>query len=1055
MAEGAAWRPGHVVNLSEVLVEVLDNIVDQHFPVATWTREELTRNFIPVKKFIDAVRVFCSIDSVDVRVDIAAEAIRLRKFRANNLCTCKEFYQFCLWLKKPEGMLIVNAAQRRMRLAKKVQEGLTVDDVAIISIAHEQRSEFHQSQKIKRATYTDYISELRRMISVAEEEMAADLAAGKDEYLPTSEWEEPDDMTIAELCWERYGNICAAEDRIQLELNEENLAEITVNYSEEIRNRKWKEFLAQGTRRDDLKVWAERRILELERAGEKKRSGTFVTTWRTQVVKWLRRFEPRRRSALLQGCVVGRVTVDPALRSTRPISSLIDYESVSAAPLITKTKPPINRRSEAAPLMMECLLSNNRLEVVRAPLCLSGGAIPHSRSKFEVLVRKVIGGGEMLKWAVESNKYRGGGNFSDALKLLCDAAEEDPGMLLHQCFTVEGARATLNLPCGLSVPSTRQDFVMKNFNNDATAGPALRAFGVYRKEGLQKELEDFAFDCMSLFAGGVCAEESLPFVTARVGYRTKLLDNAEALRKIRDGKAIGRCVMMLDAHEQAFSTPLYNVLSRLTHLQRFNRDSGFRNSIVRASSDWSRLWGEVREAACIVELDWSKFDRERPAEDIEFMIDVICSCFTPKNPFEERLMEGYHIMLRRSLLERVFLTDDGGIFSINGMVPSGSLWTGWLDTALNILYIRAVLVHINVLKEEAMPKCAGDDNLTLFYKDQSDERLRHMCSLLNRWFRAGIKDEDFKIHRPPFHVRRFQAVFPPDVDLSLGTSKIIDKARWVEIEGEMRICEAEGFSHRWKYSFAGCPSFLSCYWLEGGNSIRPAHVNLEKLLFPEGIHADIEDYEAAVISMAVDNPMNHHNVNHQMHRYVIIQQVKRLSCVGMRPEDILWLARIRPQEDEEVPFPYVAEWRRVNGYVDMEHVPRVKQYMKKFSDFVSGITSLYARAPSGGLDAWRFMDMIRNVNPVAQRQYGNTLEGWTSFLREHPVTRYLRPLGGRKRKVRSAEETSQSIINFRRFIQCHIAARGTAKMHSVEEYAKWLSDEIRLRQAERRNAQHS
>ncbi|DAZ91022.1 TPA_asm: hypothetical protein [Myosoton aquaticum amalgavirus 1] len=345
MAEGAAWRPGHVVNLSEVLVEVLDNIVDQHFPVATWTREELTRNFIPVKKFIDAVRVFCSIDSVDVRVDIAAEAIRLRKFRANNLCTCKEFYQFCLWLKKPEGMLIVNAAQRRMRLAKKVQEGLTVDDVAIISIAHEQRSEFHQSQKIKRATYTDYISELRRMISVAEEEMAADLAAGKDEYLPTSEWEEPDDMTIAELCWERYGNICAAEDRIQLELNEENLAEITVNYSEEIRNRKWKEFLAQGTRRDDLKVWAERRILELERAGEKKRSGTFrhyMENSGGEVAQEVRAAAEERSVARVRGRESHRrprLEVDPTNiltdRLRKRLRSALNYEDEAA------NQPPI------------------------------------------------------------------------------------------------------------------------------------------------------------------------------------------------------------------------------------------------------------------------------------------------------------------------------------------------------------------------------------------------------------------------------------------------------------------------------------------------------------------------------------------------------------------------------------------------------------------------------------------------------------------------------------------------------------------------------------------
>lgn len=659
-------------------------------------------------------------------------------------------------------------------------------------------------------------------------------------------------------------------------------------------------------------------------------------------------------------------------------------------------------------------------------------------------VRKVIGGGEMRNWEEANGKYRGGGNYSDAMKLLLSASEVQPGMTLRRCYTINTARQSLGLPCGLGVPVERESFEMKNFNDDATAGPALRAFGIFRKAGLKAELEDFAFNCLNKFALGAGEQEALPFVTARVGYRTKLLEKADAMKKISEGKPLGRCVMMLDAHEQAFATPLYNVLSGITDMQRHNVTSGFRNTIVRASSDWSKMWSEVRTAACIVELDWKKFDRERPYEDIEFLIDVIISCFAPRDDYERRFLEGYCVMLRRSLLDRPFITDDGGAFTIHGMVPSGSLWTGWLDTALNILYIRASLRHVGIMDHMAVPKCAGDDNLTLFYDDVGNDVLMRLRSTLNEWFRAGIEDEDYKIHRPPYHIPRFQAIFPPGFDLSKGTSDKLDMAEWREIEGEMIIDEEQGLSHRWKYVFEGRPCFLSCYWLEDGSPIRPSHINLEKLLFPEGVHKDIHEYEAAVISMAVDNPFNHHNVNHLMHRFVIVQQVKRISSCGLKPEDLLTLAKFRPEADDVVPFPMIAQWRRAKGYVDMESLFRVKKWMNDFRDFVSGVTTLYARAPGGGLDAWRFMDILRGEHMLAERQYGNDMEDWIKYLKFNPVSSYLKPIRKFRAKRDSQQSTAEVKEKFEAFLAAHTSMRCLSDFESVDTYTCWLADKIRF-----------
>lgn len=649
----------------------------------------------------------------------------------------------------------------------------------------------------------------------------------------------------------------------------------------------------------------------------------------------------------------------------------------------------------------------------------------------------------MRTWLQDTNKYRGGGNFSDALKLLIDADQSIPGDYLRNHFTLRTARECLLLPAGLPVPDGPHATKMKNFNDEATAGPTFRAFGLRRKAGLKGAVERFAWECYSNFARGLPAEESLPHICARVGYRTKLLDSAEALKKVRDGKPLGRCVMMLDAYEQSFSSPLYNVLSGITNDLKYRRESGFRNTTVRASSDWGKMFEEVKDAAVVVELDWKKFDRERPSEDIAFVIDVILSCFSPANSRQARLLEGYGIMLRRALLERYFVTDDGGSFHIEGMVPSGSLWTGWLDTALNILYLRSVLRYLAILDSESSPKCAGDDNLTLFWVDFPDEKLLRIKTYLNEWYRAGIADEDFFIHRPPYAVSKVQAVFAPGTDLSLGTSGILDQATWVPFEDDIVVDQAAGLSHRWKYVFEGKPKFLSCYWLGNGCPIRPTHINAEKLLWPEGIHDSIEDYEAAVIGMAVDNPFNHHNVNHLMHRYVIIQQVKRLSCSGVSCDHILALSKYRGKPFEEVPYPMVAFWRRQNGYVDMQAVPFVRRCMEDFEKFVSGVTSLYVRQPSGGMDAWRFMEMIRMERQPGSEQYGNDLETWLGFLRTSPCTRYLKPLKQHRIPKRDMVPEADALSSFQRLVDGCRQAFGSRIMSSAEEFANWIGDLLR------------
>lgn len=648
-------------------------------------------------------------------------------------------------------------------------------------------------------------------------------------------------------------------------------------------------------------------------------------------------------------------------------------------------------------------------------------AIATARSKWEAGVRHIIGGGELRTWQADNNMYRGGGNLHDAVLLLADADDTSDFISLSSRFSVDDARKVLRLPTDLEVPDGPESCVMKYFNDDATGGPLLRSGGIRRKYGLKSCIEKFVWRVYDSVANGELAVSQLPGMTARVGYRSKLMTTDKALEKIMSVKPLGRAVMMLDATEQSFSSPIFNVISNI--VANLNKDplSGWRNYLVRASDSWIDFWNEVKGAGTIVELDWKKFDRERPSEDIAFFIDVIISCFVAKNEREERLLAAYRGMMRRCLIERVLIMDDGSYFTIDGMVPSGSLWTGICDTALNILYITAALRSLDFNDDQFVPKCAGDDNLTLFKGRYRKKRLEKLRLRLNEWFRAGIEPDDFIVHHPPYFVFTEQACFAPGTILGLGTSELLDTAKWVRFDGPCPIDEAAGKSHRWRYNFNAKPKFLANYFLSDGRPIRPAQDNLEKLLWPEGIHKTIEQYEAAVISMAVDNPFNHHNINHLMHRYVIIQQIKELSY-DVDPELVMQMAAIRAPPEQPVPYPMIAFYRRQPDKVVLEEVPEVKQIIKQFQKFVASVSTLYARKAEGGIDAWRFMDIIRGEHSIGAGQFGNDILVWCKFLSENRLTRSLRaarrfrvqPIGkvAEDDVIQKVEEVFESTFSF-------------------------------------------
>nr|DBA07007.1 TPA_asm: RNA-dependent RNA polymerase [Allium cepa amalgavirus 1] len=1013
--------------------------------VKAFTRANIFALRMTVPQYIKEVRVLQNLQDVQLIRKVWTEAISHKCATLPDEADAGVCLSFARWLKRGVGAKVLSDAQHLIKLQKRAVGSVEPKVLAFVQLLDQQIADMHAERKKIQAEGQAKIDELRREIQRVEREYDEKAKASSKRFKPARKYVPPTKAKIDEECWNAYLNKVQKSGKTAPEWNAVLQEQANTMYQQLYLTQHKQDFCGLESNQIPLKVWADSKLKELADNHEFVASARPSESWVSRVESHLHRLPLPQRVFQANNVPVG------------PVSQLVMNQSRNMAlrtllnpQLLTwksqigmRKKPPLQKANESRSSKIDLLLRNPRILVLRKPERGPLGGIPTARSKFEAMVRKVIGGGEMLNWSIDSNMYRGGGNFTDALTLLADARYDAPEMFLSDYLSIEKARSLLCLPSDLKVPCHRNCVSVNNFNNEATAGPFFRAHGIRNKYGMRLQLEDFAWECYNAYVDSGGNPSMLPYISSRVGFRTKLVSTTEAFAKMKDNKPIGRCVMMLDAIEQMFSTPLYNVLSKTTAAQRFDIKSGFRNTIVRASSDWAKFWEEVKAAKVIVELDWKKFDRERPTEDLEFIIQVIISCFKPTDERERLFLRGYGIMLRRCLIDRYFITDDGGVFKIDGMVPSGSLWTGWVDTALNILYLQSVMISLGFVSTAVSPKCAGDDNLTLFWKDFDDKRLLSIKTRLNAWFRAGIDDEDFFIHRPPYHVTREQATFPPGTDLTKGTSRKLKDAIWIPIDGEPIIDQAQGLSHRWQYVFRGKPKFLSAYWLEDGRPIRPTHVNAEKLLFPEGIHKDIEQYESAVLSMIVDNPYNHHNVNHCMHRFIICEQVKRQSAAGIDPVDILWFSRIRPGNPDVVPYPMVASWRRCEGYVDLEQLPFISDYVKDLKEFVAGVTSLYARDSIGGLDAWRFTEIIRGETDLGTGQFGNDIDVWIHWLHHHPLTRYLKPIKRHRQPPLSVMPDKELHGRIEEALQVYRDIRGTTTNASAEAFSLFLSNVIK------------
>ncbi|DAZ91021.1 TPA_asm: fusion protein [Isoetes lacustris amalgavirus 1] len=873
----------------------------------------------------------------------------------------------------------------------KARDGITADLIARVAQFDSARDEAQKALQKIREDGAEELEKLRVQLKQKENQINQQIDSHKLAWAPIYFYETPLDNEIKRKKWNSYTAVELAAGRPAPPKSDEHFDRCLNMFRSECIEEHKADYVKDANVQTFLDNWVQATIQKFDTAGQTRRGNAFRPSTVQRLERLLLSHPLPHRLFLAMRVPVGSLS-HPRGQNRVPLSQILNPGVLS----IRQVRPVGGRDAGArlkrmtVPEVSSRRGGGGRLRVVSEAGPPPPRGIVTACSAYERGCRRVIGGGEMLNFDADMNMVRGGGDLGDAYLILLNNSVYENRRYLDECFTVDSARKVLGLPCNLDVPDGRLCVHVKHWNGDATAGPVLRAFGIKGKQGLQKEVEDMCWEMYDRVGSGEIPEGHLPFILCRLGYRTKLLRKKEAFEKLERHESMGRAVMMMDAVEQVFNTPLYNALDAVVMERCSDVTSPWKNKLVRASSDWALFYQRLKEGKSIIEMDWGKFDVRRPARDIDFMIKVFKSCFHVQSGREKRLLSAYILMMQRSLLGKRVVMDNGGAIDFDGMVPSGSLFTNMLDTGLNILYTTAAMRGCGLADGEFQPCCAGDDSLTIMLTAVNEHLAVNFKNLMNTWFWASIKDEEYMWHKPPYHVFREQAVFPPGLDLSQGTSKHLDKAVWERFDSEMVIDEERGLSHRWRFHFHGRPKFLSCFWLEDGRPIRPNTDAHERLLWPEGVHKSIDDYIGAVISMVVDNPFNDHTVNHMMHRLLIAQEVKLVSCSGVHPELIFKFIQCGRREMELAPYPSVGYWRRGDQWVDLEADEVEGPRIKNFKDFLNTVSSLYLRKGKGGVDAWMFNELLRGERYLHPRQIGSDLIEWYTRLGKNPLTKSLR-----------------------------------------------------------------
>ncbi|DAZ91042.1 TPA_asm: hypothetical protein [Phelipanche aegyptiaca amalgavirus 1] len=269
------YQPKPAINVEVALAEAFQPLARCGFPVEAWTPAVVLRTYVPIAKFIDTIKILSKEGDEGMMDAMVQQGGTLNYWTLVASATPLQLYKFCQWLRSDAGIKFTVDRRRRRALEKKVVGAQSLTDVGMVSGLIAQSNELAILRKQTRSAAEELMTELRRQLNLARDKLEADLRALEADYSPASQYVPMDDAELGQACWSLYEADCAARDRQPDELTNALLDDVRVVYGGQATANHQTQFMQDQSRRNDLKVWLEEKVLELESVGDSRQASSF------------------------------------------------------------------------------------------------------------------------------------------------------------------------------------------------------------------------------------------------------------------------------------------------------------------------------------------------------------------------------------------------------------------------------------------------------------------------------------------------------------------------------------------------------------------------------------------------------------------------------------------------------------------------------------------------------------------------------------------------------------------------------------------------------------
>jgi len=360
-------------------------------------------------------------------------------------------------------------------------------------------------------------------------------------------------------------------------------------------------------------------------------------------------------------------------------------------------------------------------------------------------------------------------------------------------------------------------------------------------------------------------DQSILYIQAS---RPKLMTIEKGLKKIEDGKALGRVINMPDSIEQFISYPIwFPLFKKILFWNRNNVFMGPLLGISRNSNQWEKLKKDICAKEWVFTSDWSTFDQTIPGNVMRMALRILYRMFDTDDQRTKRYLDHYKVFFEENIIKKRFLIREKMFIEIKNGVPSGLLMTS-IITSISCLILLHVLMRRGGF-DDFIIYSYGDDNIISFnvpkkIKNFRPNKLKQDIQYFSKSLFNMKNDKDGMccVRTSKMFVNYKRPIYKPGDYLSKGTRNLKPIKYQYSNKPFTTYDHNKGTTHRWNYVFANKPNFLSYYWLEDGKPIRPLVEVAARLVNPEKTKIHYNMHVSSIISAVYDNIWNHHVINH-------------------------------------------------------------------------------------------------------------------------------------------------------------------------------------------------